>query len=385
MSDILILENDNKDNTSSLSSESFSNKWIIDRLNEYLVSSQSVKTKEKVVIFRLLATMVDAGLSLMKAISILEKQEKNPVVKNILFKVWEELKSWKSLSSALSLFPNSFWDSETGMIESWEKTWRLNTSLLNLADQIEKISSINGKIKSALMYPAMIIVVVIWVIFVMMTMVVPKLLEIFEDKSRLPASTQLLMAISNVFTNYWWLMIILAVWWTIFISIWKKTEVWKYKFDMFMLKMPVFWDIIVKIILSKFARTLSGLLSSWVSIVEALRITSEAVWNEVYKQRVMLIRDDIRQWLKIFESMEWDKLFPDMMVQMIQVWEQTAKLDTIIIKIADFYDEQVDNKVAVINKLLEPLIIVTLAIVVWFIAISIMQPIMNLADTVSNS
>ena len=385
MSDILILENDNKDTTSSLSSESFSNKWIIDRLNEYLVSSQSVKTKEKVVIFRLLATMVDAGLSLMKAISILEKQEKNPVVKNILFKVWEELKSWKSLSSALSLFPNSFWDSETGMIESWEKTWRLNTSLLNLADQIEKISSINGKIKSALMYPAMIIVVVIWVIFVMMTMVVPKLLEIFEDKSRLPASTQLLMAISNVFTNYWWLMIILAVWWTIFISIWKRTEVWKYKFDMFMLKMPVFWDIIVKIILSKFARTLSGLLSSWVSIVEALRITSEAVWNEVYKQRIMLIRDDIRQWLKIFESMEWDKLFPDMMVQMIQVWEQTAKLDTIIIKIADFYDEQVDNKVAVINKLLEPLIIVTLAIVVWFIAISIMQPIMNLADTVSNS
>ena len=101
MSDILILENDNKDTTNSLSSESFSNKWIIDRLNEYLVSSQSVKTKEKVVIFRLLATMVDAGLSLMKAISILEKQEKNPVVKNILFKVWEELKSWKSLSSAL--------------------------------------------------------------------------------------------------------------------------------------------------------------------------------------------------------------------------------------------------------------------------------------------
>lgn len=385
MSDILILENDNKENQNSLDNQSLYSKWLVERLNEYLLSSQNIKTKEKVVIFRLLATMVDAGLSLMKALAILEKQEKNLVVKTTLYKIWEELKSWKSLSYALSLFPNSFWWSETGMIESWEKTWRLNTSLLNLAEQIEKISSINGKIKSALMYPAMIILVVIWVIFVMMTMVVPKLLEIFEDKSKLPASTQLLMSISNVFTNYWWLMIILAVWWTIFISIWKRTEVWKYKFDMFMLKIPVFWDIIEKIILSKFARTLSGLLSSWVSIVEALRITSEAVWNEVYKQRIMLIRDDIRQWLKIFESMEWDKLFPDMMVQMIQVWEQTAKLDTIIIKIADFYDEQVDNKVNVINKLLEPFIIVTLAIIVWFIAISIMQPIMNLADTVSNS
>ncbi len=384
MSDLLILENENIESTDGWL-KYWPQKSLIEKLNDHLVWSQSMKTKEKVVVFRLLATMVDAWLSLMKAISILEKQEKNPVVKNILSKFSDELKSWKTLSYCMSLFPASFWDSETGMVESWEKTWRLNTALLNLSDQIEKIDSINGKIKSALMYPAMIIVVVIWVIWVMMTMVVPKLLEIFEDKSKLPASTQLLMSISNAFVNYWWLMLIVAIWWTIFVSIWKKTEIWKYKYDLFMLKLPVFWDIIVKMILSKFARTLSWLLTSGVSIVEALRITSDAVWNEVYKQRIMLIRDDIRQWLKIFESMEWDKLFPDMMVQMIQVWEQTAKLDTIIIKIADFYDEQVDNKVSVINKLLEPIIIVTLAIIVWFIAISIMQPIMNLADTVSNS
>lgn len=384
MSDLLILENESKEISDWLK-DSWYKPGLFERLNEKLVSSQWIKTSEKVVIFRLLATMVDAWLSLMKAISILEKQEKNPVVKNILSRFSDELKSWKTLSYCMSLFPSSFWDSETGMIESGEKTWRLNIALINLADQIEKIASINGKIKSALMYPAMIIVVVIWVIFVMMTMVVPKLLDIFEDKSKLPASTQLLMSISNAFTSYWWLMMILAVGGTIFVGIWKRTEVWKYKYDLFMLKLPVFWDIIVKMILSKFARTLSGLLSSWVSIVEALRITSDAVWNEVYKQRIMLIRDDIRQWLKIFESMEWDKLFPDMMVQMIQVWEQTAKLDIIIIKIADFYDEQVDNKVAVINKLLEPIIIVTLAVIVWFIAIAIMQPIMNLADTVSNS
>lgn len=384
MSDILILENENLE-TIGWNTELLAKKSFIERLNDQLVSSQSIKTNEKVVIFRLLATMVDAWLTLMKAISILENQEKNLVVKNVLAKFSEELKTWKSLSYCMGLFPSSFWDSEMGMIESGEKTWRLNTALINLANQIEKIASINGKIKSALMYPTMIIVVVIWVIWVMMTMVVPKLLEIFEDKSKLPASTQLLMSISNAFTSYWWLMLILVIWWTIFVLFWKKTEIWKYKYDMFLLKLPVFWDIIVKIILSKFARTLSGLLSSWVSIVEALRITSDAVWNEVYRQRIMLIRDDIRQWLKIFESMEWDKLFPDMMVQMIQVWEQTAKLDTIIIKIADFYDEQVDNKVAVINKLLEPIIIVTLAVIVWFIAIAIMQPIMNLADTVSNS
>ncbi|MDD5213319.1 MAG: type II secretion system F family protein [Candidatus Gracilibacteria bacterium] len=384
MSDLLILENESKEISDGLKDSGYK-PGLFERLNEKLVSSQGIKTSEKVVIFRLLATMVDAGLSLMKAISILEKQEKNPVVKNILSRFSDELKSGKTLSYCMSLFPSSFGDSETGMIESGEKTGRLNIALINLADQIEKIASINGKIKSALMYPAMIIVVVIGVIFVMMTMVVPKLLDIFEDKSKLPASTQLLMSISNAFTSYWWLMMILAVGGTIFVGIWKRTEVGKYKYDLFMLKLPVFGDIIVKMILSKFARTLSGLLSSGVSIVEALRITSDAVGNEVYKQRIMLIRDDIRQGLKIFESMEGDKLFPDMMVQMIQVGEQTAKLDIIIIKIADFYDEQVDNKVAVINKLLEPIIIVTLAVIVGFIAIAIMQPIMNLADTVSNS
>jgi len=126
------------------------------------------------------------------------------------------------------------------------------------------------------------------------------------------------------------------------------------------------------------------LLSSGVSVVESLKITSEAVWNEVYKQRILLLWEDVQQGIKIWESLDGDKLFPEMMVQMVQVWEQTAKLDTTIIKVAEFYDEQVDNTIRVLNKLLEPFIIVFLAVVVWFIALAIMQPIMNLADTISN-
>jgi type IV pilus assembly protein PilC len=109
-----------------------------------------------------------------------------------------------------------------------------------------------------------------------------------------------------------------------------------------------------------------------------------AVWNEVYKQRLILLASDVQQWIKIWESLDGDKMFPDMMVQMIQVWEQTAKLDKTVIKIADFYDEQVDNTIGVLNKLLEPFIIVFLALVVWFIAVATMQPIMNMADTIAN-
>lgn len=388
MSDITIIDDDSQgwEQKKKIKFEFWWSKWwsLMDRINEALMSWQGLKTQDKVVFYRLLSTMINAWITLSKAISILEKQEKKEtVLKFILRKMQIELKAWKWLSACMQDYPKSFWNAEIWMVESWEKTWKLNTSLIDLADQVEKIASINGKLKSALMYPAMIVLVVFWVVWVMMVMVVPKLLDIFEWWDDLPASTIALIAVSDFFVYYWWLIILVAVWWTIFVKIRKQTPTWKYNFDKFLLKIPVFWMITQKIILSKFARVLSWMLTSWVSIVESLRITSEAVWNEVYRQRIMLIRDDIKKWLKIYESVEWDPLFPEMLTSMIQIWEQTAKLDKIILKIADFYDEEIDNTVWMINKLLEPIIIVFMAVVVWFIAVAIMQPIMNLADQVS--
>jgi len=356
---------------------------LLDKLNDYVVSMQKVKTKEKVIFYRLLSTMTNAWMTVVKSILVLEAQEKNPVFKKILERFWEELKEWKNLSECLELYPSSFTEAEMWIIKSWEKTWQLNTVLVDLADQIEKVESLNWKIKSAMMYPMFIIVVVIGVIAVMMTMIVPKLLDIFDDKSTLPASTQTLMAISDAFRSYWLIFVIVAVVIYVFVQIWRKTPDGKYMYDDMLMKVPVFWWITRKLILSKFARVFSGLTSSGVSVVESLKITSTAVWNEVYKQRILLLSEDIASWIKMWESLEGDKLFPEMMIQMIQVWEQTAKLDQTILKIADFYDDEVDNTIGVLNKLLEPFIIVTLAIIVWFISMAIMQPIMNLADTVS--
>ena len=396
MSDIFILED--TEDTWNKSIKKWLNKWnFIDAINDYLLSMQSLKTKDKVILFRLMSTMLNAGLSILKALSILEAQEKNPVLKWILAKFIDEIKWWKWFSECLALYPSSFWDAEIWVVESWEKTWKLNASLTQLADQVEKLDSISSKLKWAMMYPAMVVIVVIWVVWVMMTMVVPKLLEIFwydpklsldnpinvAAMEALPASTNFLIWISNFFTNYWLLMIIGTFVWIIFLKIWKQTPDGRYNWDKIMLNIPVFWDINRKLVLSKFSRVLSSLLASWVSIVESLRITAEAVWSEVYKQRIMMIRDDVKQWHKIYESIEWDKLFPEMLIQMVQVWEQTAKLDSIILKLADFYDEQVDNTISIINKLLEPIIIVFMAVVVWFIAVAIMQPIMNLADQVT--
>jgi len=358
---------------------------IIDKINEFLISIQSIGVKDKLIFYRLLATMTNAGMTLVKSINVLEKQEKNPVMKKILFIFARELKSWKNLSECISEFPNSFSEAEVWIISSWEKTWKLNIVLLDLANQIEKVSSISKKLKSAMIYPSMIIIVVFGVITIMMVMVVPKLLEIFDNKENLPMSTKILIAVSDFMAWYWWLLLIIFFWIFLFVKIWKKTPGWKYLYDKFLFSIPVFWWMIKKLILSKFSRLFSGLISSGVSIVWAFDIVSEWVGNEVYRQRILLLKEDVKQWIKIWEAIDWDPLFPQMMVQMIQVGEQTSKLDQTIIKVADFYDEEVDNLIATLNKLLEPMIIVFLAVVVGWIAMAIMQPIMNLADTISNT
>ncbi len=360
-----------------------SNGSLIDKINDYLLSLSKVKTKEKLIFYRLLSTMINAWMWVVKSISVLENQEKNPALKKILADFRDKLKSWKNLSECLDSYPASFSQAEIGMVKSWEKTWKLNVVLVDLADQIEKVTSISWKIKSAMIYPLFVIWVVLWVVFVMMVLVVPKLLEIFEWSDDLPLSTRMLVATSDFFISYWYLMIWAAIFTYIFVSIWKKTPNWIYNYDLIMLKIPIFGQINQKLVLSKFSRVLSWLISSWVSIVESLKITSDAVWNDVYRQRILLLREDVENWIKIWESLDGDKLFPDMMVQMIQVWEQTAKVDKTIVKVADFYEDQVDNTISILNKLLEPFIIVFMAVVVWFIAVAIMQPIMWLADSIS--
>jgi type IV pilus assembly protein PilC len=358
--------------------------FTLDAINEWMLSRQKVKTKQKVIFFRLLATMSNAGLPVMKSLSILQKQETHPVMQGVYNAIIESIKMGKNLSSTLRESNSSFSDAEASIIESGEKTGRLNTALLQLADQVEKVDSISKKIKGALIYPCAIILVMFGSVAVLMTMVVPKLVEMFGDRSKLPPLTQFLINTSDIFVGYWWLMIVILVGSIISVTIWKETEEGRYRFDGILLKLPIFGPVLRKVILSKFARVLSNLLGSGISIVESLRIVSDVVDNEVYRQRILILREDVKRGIKIGESLEDDALFPEMLVQMIKVGEETAKLDSIILKLADFYDEEVDNTINAINKSLEPVIIVTMAIVVGFIAVGIMQPIMNLSETIEN-
>lgn len=383
MADFLILDNEKKnDNVNNVYNRKKS--WFFWQIGELFYSFQKIRTKEKIQLYRLLSTMLNAWLTLVKAVWVLEKQQKKGTYKKILMRFSENLTSWKRLSDCLADFPNDFSEAEVWMVKSGEKTWQLTDVLMELAIQTERLDSINWKIKSSMIYPTFIVLVVVSVVYVIMTMVVPKLVEVFWDKETLPNSTKNLISVSEFLSNNWVFILIFLIVLYVFFFFWRRTPTWAYIFDEYVFKIPIFWPMMKKIILSKFSRIFSWLISSWVSVLESLRITAEAVWNEVYKQRILLINEDVSKGIKIWESLDWDKLFPDMMVQMIQVWEETAKLEETVLKVSDYYDEEVDNTIANINKLLEPIIIISLAIVVGFIAMAILEPIMNLADTVSN-
>jgi type IV pilus assembly protein PilC len=352
-------------------------------INDTLLSNQKVRLKDKVTFYRLLATMVNAGLTVLQALKVLRDEQKNPVMKRIQDAMIKDIHSGHNLSTTLKAFPKSFSDSEVAMIESGEKTGKLNVALLQLATQIEKLASLSKKLIGALIYPALIIIVMLGVVFVLMWQVVPKLIGIFSDFGGLPPATQLLVNMSDIVQNFWYLFplipfAIVSSW-----TAWRKTEHGRYTTDKILLHIPGVGALLQKIVISRFARLLASLMSSGVSIVEAIRIISGAVGNEVYRQRLLLLRDDVSRGITMGKSLENDTLFPDLVTQMIKVGEETAKIDSIIIKVADFYDEEVDGAVSAVNKIIEPVIIVTMAVFVGFIAYAIMSPIMQLSDVIS--
>lgn len=373
-SDIVILDIEGESNEKEIEST-----W--EYVKNFFFKGWSITLRQKVVFFRILATMVNASLTILKSLSALRKQEKDEgMIKFYDFMIMR-IQSGTTMHEALGAYYGCFSDAEISIIEAGERTGKLNTALLQIADQTEKVDSITRKIKGAMTYPIIMIVGMIACVAVLMIKVIPTLTGFFWDPSNLPAATQYVIAVSDFFIAYWFLIFLFVVVFVMGVNIWKKTKTGKYRFDFLILKMPLFGPLMAKVVLSKFARVFSNLLESGVAVVEAIRIVSSAVGNEVYRQRLLLLRQDIKNGQKIAESLEDDPLFPDLLISMIRVGEETAQIGTTVIKIADFYDEEVDMAIANIQKLIEPVILIIMAVVIWFLAMAIFLPIMNLAGT----
>lgn len=358
--------------------------WILVYIKNILQPGATIKLRQKVVFFRILATMVNASLTVLKSLSSLKKQEKDPnMVKFYAFMI-DKIQWGLTMHESLQAYYGCFNDAEVSLIEAWERTGKLNQALLQIADQTEKVDSITRKIKGAMTYPALLVVGMAACVTILMVKVIPTLTSFFWDPENLPSATKLIINTSEFFKSYW-LFIFITIGLLVFLTnIWKRTKGGKYRWDGLMLKMPIFGPLLRKVILSRFARVFSNLIWSGVSVIEAIRIVSSAVGNEVYHQRLLLLRQDVKNGQKMAESLEDDPLFPDLLISMLRVGEETAQIGETVIKIADFYDEEVDIAVGSIQKMIEPIILVVMAVVIGFIAIGIFQPIMNLAGTIGN-
>ena len=329
-----------------------------------------------------MATMTNASMTVLKSLSALRKQEKNKMMLRFYDFAIDRVQSGYTLNEALRSYYGNFSDAECSIIEAGERTGKLNSALLQIADQTEKIDSITRKVKGAMVYPALLIVGMILVVAILMIKVIPSLLVFFGDPETLPQSTKFILAVSGFFQSYWLLLLVLLVIGVITFILWKKTKNGKYTVDTLILQIPILGGIVQKVILSKFARVFSDLIGSGVAIVEAIRIVSSAVGNEVYRQRILLLRQDVRNGMKIAESLEDDPLFPELLVAMLRVGEETAQVGTTVVKIAEFYDEEVDIAISNIQKLIEPVILIVMGVTIGFLAIGIFEPIMGLAGTI---
>ncbi len=326
--------------------------------------------------------MTNASMTVLKSLDTLKKQEKDKKMLAFYNFVIERVKSGSTLNDSLRSYYDNFTDAECSIIEAGERTGKLNQALLQIADQTEKMDSISRKIRGAMIYPAVLIIGMIAVIIVLMVKVIPTLLEFFGDPETLPESTKMILGMSNFFQAYWPVLVIGVVAIYVFYAAWKKTPNGKYLNDKMILKAPIAGPIVQKVILSRFSRVFSNLIGSGVAIVEAIRIVASAVGNEVYRQRILLLRQDIKAGKKMAESLEDDPMFPELLVAMLRVGEETAQIGNTVIKIADFYDEEVDIAIGSIQKLIEPFILVMMGAVIGFIAIGVMQPMMGLAGAI---
>jgi type IV pilus assembly protein PilC len=363
----------------------YTGNFVVDsfkKVNDYLIDHSKVKLRDKATFFRLLAVMMNAGLPLIRSLNTLGVQsEKSPHLAKILFDLARQIEGGRSLSDAMADYPDVFAEAETGVVRAGEASGQLNKTLRSLADEIEKSASVTGKIKGALVYPLVIMILLISVIFLMMIMVVPQMTKLFtQTGAELPLPTRILIGLSDFSVNFWpFILGGLAA--SIFgIGVWKKTRSGKYIWDYMKLKMPVFGSIMQKGALSKFARGFSNLMGSGVPIIKSIEIVAHSIGNEVYKKRLLLTAEDMKRGIPMAENLSESSLFPKILVNMIEVGEQTAQLETVVLKVAEFYDEEIDNVVASLTKIMEPLILVIIGVTVGGLVAAIMLPIIQLTN-----
>lgn len=336
---------------------------------------------------RQLATLIDAGLPLLRALQTLIKQEKNPTLKGAMGDMSEGVESGSTFSESLAQHPRIFNKLYVNMVKAGELGGVLEIVLTRLAEFMEKSEKIKAKVISAMVYPIVVLIIAVLILVFLMLFIVPQFEEIFEnmlDGAPLPTLTQWVIAVSDFMQNQWYFIILGVA--AIFgaYKAFAATTAGALVIDRFKLNSPLVGDLVRKTAIARFSRTLGTLVSSGVPILQALNITKETAGNMVVSHSIAKIHDSVREGETIVTPMEASGIFPPMVVSMVQVGEETGQLPDMLIKIADVYDEEVDVKVAGLTSLLEPIMIVGLALIVGVIVIALFMPLISIITNLNS-
>ncbi len=338
---------------------------------------------DMVIFSRQLATMVDAGIPLVGALDILQDQADNKFFSGVITKVRNDVESGSSLSDALAKHKNVFSSLFVNMVKAGESSGMLDEIMDRLAEYMEKTSALNKKVKSALIYPAVVTAMALAITLLLLLKVIPVFKTIFADfGAQLPAPTAALLSVSDFLQRYILVIFIAVVLAATALGRYFKTEKGSLRIDRFLLKMPIFGILFSKVAVSKFTRTLSTLIKSGVPILSAFEIVGKTSGNRVVEMAIDDVRKNVREGENIAEPLAKSKVFPPMVTRMVAIGEQTGQLEKMLSKIADFYDQQVDAAVSGLTSLIEPLIIAFLGIVIGGIVICMFLPIFKMSDIV---
>ena len=344
-----------------------------------------VGAKEIAIFTRQFSVMIDAGLPLVQCLEILGAQQHNRAFQKVLFTVRQDVEAGSTLADSMRKHPKVFDDLFTNMIAAGEAGGILDTILQRLSEYIEKKVKLISAVRKALIYPSAIIFIAIGVVWVILVWVIPVFASLFQNLAggaSLPLPTRITIAASRFLGSFWWLLFIAIGVGGYFLNRYHKTYAGRRQIDALLLRMPVLGTVLRKIAVARFCRTLATLISSGVPILDGLEITARTAGNSIIEDGIMRVRKSIEEGKTISDPLRETQIFPPMVVQMIGVGEQTGALDAMLQKIADFYEDEVDEAVANLLTLLEPVMIAFLGVVIGGIVISMYMPIFELISKI---
>jgi type IV pilus assembly protein PilC len=336
------------------------------------------------VMTRQLATMVQSGMTILRALYVLEAQTENKMLQEAIVSVRKDVEAGLPLSDALARHPKIFDPLFVNMTRAGETGGMLDESLIRVADQLEKADSLRRQVKSAMTYPAVVLTFAGGVLLALVAFLVPVFIGVFKQfGGDLPAITKLTVAMSNILTHQWYLLIGVSVGSVVAFRKWKRSDWGRPQWDRFRLRVPMkIGDIVQKVALARWSRTLSALVSAGVPLLQALDITGKTAGNHVIEQAMAGVIESVKSGGTIADPLKASSVFPTMVSHMVSVGEETGSLDTMLSKIADFYEDQVDAAVKALTSILEPVMIVVVGGIVGFIVISMYLPLFKVYDAI---